>query len=97
MKRLALAPVVALASFLPTYTAVQEAPESGQVRIYYIAADEVDWDYLPGGYDHVLDRPYVDSAFFADADARPVSTKYRKALFREYTQPMSVPSSSAVR
>jgi hephaestin len=57
----------------------------GQTRTYYIAADEVDWDYLPGGRDVVNGRPYVDSAFFANAPPRAVSTVYRKALFREYT------------
>ena len=83
--RLTLAPLVTLVPIVPAYAAVQDAPESGQVRTYYIAADELDWDYLPGGYDHILDRPYADSAFFANAEPRPVSTLYRKALFREYT------------
>jgi hephaestin len=56
-----------------------------RTRIYYIAADEVSWDYVPGGRDEIAGRPYVDSAFFASAKPRAVSTVYRKVLYREYT------------
>jgi manganese oxidase len=56
-----------------------------RTRTYYLAADEVSWDYVPGGRDEIAGRPYVDSAFFASAKARPVSTVYRKVLYREYT------------
>ncbi|MGH7623701.1 MAG: multicopper oxidase domain-containing protein, partial [Gemmatimonadaceae bacterium] len=57
----------------------------GQTRIYYIAADEVMWDYVPGGRDEIAGRPYADSAFFASGPPRPVSTAYKKVLYREYT------------
>ncbi len=56
-----------------------------QTRVYFIAADEVTWDYLPGGRDEIAGKPYADTAFFAKANPRPVSTSYRKALYREYT------------
>ncbi len=56
-----------------------------RTRTYYIAADEVAWDYDPGGRDEIAGRPYADSAFFATAAARPVSTIYQKVLYREYT------------
>jgi FtsP/CotA-like multicopper oxidase with cupredoxin domain len=56
-----------------------------RTRTYYIAADEVTWDYVPGGRDEIAGRPYVDSAFFASAKPRAVSTVYRKVLYREYT------------
>lgn len=56
-----------------------------RTRTYYIAADPVDWDYIPGGRDEIEGRPYVDSAFFANAKPHPVSTVYHKVLYREYT------------
>ena len=57
---------------------------AARTRIYYIAADPVDWNYVPGGRDEVVGRPYVDSAFFANAKPR-ASTVYKKVLYREYT------------
>ena len=56
-----------------------------RTRTYYIAADPVDWNYVPGGRDEIEGRPYADSAFFADAKPQPVSTVYHKVLYREYT------------
>lgn len=63
----------------------RDAVPAPRTRTYYVAADEVSWDYVPGGRDEIAGRPYVDSAFFAKAAARPVSTAYRKVLYREYT------------
>ena len=37
-----------------------------RTRVYYIAADEVPWDYDPGARDEIAGRPYADSAFFAE-------------------------------
>ena len=58
---------------------------AARTRTYYIAADPVDWNYVPGGRDEIEGRPYVDSAFFANAKPRAVSTTYKKVLYREYT------------
>jgi len=58
---------------------------AARTRTYYIAADEVSWNYVPGGRDEIAGVPYVDTAFFAKAKPRPVSTTYKKALYREYT------------
>jgi FtsP/CotA-like multicopper oxidase with cupredoxin domain len=57
----------------------------GRTRRYYVAADEVSWDYVPGGRDEIAGRPYADSAFFAKASPRAVSSAYKKVLYREYT------------
>jgi len=56
-----------------------------QTRTYYIAADPVSWDYVPGGRDEIVGQPYHDTAFFAKGKPRPVSTVYKKVLYREYT------------
>jgi manganese oxidase len=57
----------------------------GRVRTYYIAADPVSWDYLPGGRDEIAGKPLVDTAFVANGPARPFSTSYKKVLYRAYT------------
>ena len=74
-----------LAVFPPAHSRARAASSAGQTRIYYIAADEVMWDYVPGGRDEIAGRPYADSAFFASGPPRPVSTTYKKVLYREYT------------
>ena len=57
----------------------------GRSRIYFIAADTITWDYVPGARDEITGTPYVDTAFFEKAKPRAVSTAYRKVLYREYT------------
>ena len=51
---------------------------------YYIAADEVEWDYAPGG-NMVGDHLDEDAAVFLDNDYNRIGKVYRKALYREYT------------
>lgn len=33
-------------------------PGGGQVRMYYVAADEVEWDYAPTGINHMTGKPF---------------------------------------
>jgi FtsP/CotA-like multicopper oxidase with cupredoxin domain len=56
-----------------------------RTRTYYIAADTVSWDYVPGGRDEIAGKPYADTAFFGGAAPRPVSTVFHKVLYRRYT------------
>ena len=60
---------------------------SGRMRWYFIAADEVDWTYVPARGDQALTGKKDD--FPNDPGARgmldPNASTYRKALFREYT------------
>src|SRR6202165_3922766 len=65
---------------------------TGQTRIYYIAADEVTWNYVPGGVDGITGKPLKAVGVFvgglnpgAKPVEKPVSTSYVKALYREYT------------
>jgi len=84
--RRALTPVLLLLAFARPASIPGHAPAvAGRTRTYYIAADEVTWDYVPGGRDEIAGRAYVDSAFFAKLAPRPVSTTYHKVLYREYT------------
>ncbi|MGH7753475.1 MAG: multicopper oxidase domain-containing protein [Gemmatimonadales bacterium] len=58
---------------------------AGRTRWYYIAADEVAWNYVPGDRDEVHGRAFADTAFLIQGAPRPVATTYRKAVYREYT------------
>ena len=63
-----------------------DSTSSGQTRTYYIAADEVAWNYAPSGIDKISGKPF-------DAMEKPITvhnphrigTTYRKAVYREYT------------
>jgi hephaestin len=56
------------------------------VRTYYIAADEVDWNYLPSGLDAMMGMaPQGYAHVFTAHTPQTIGTIYRKALYREYT------------
>jgi manganese oxidase len=63
------------------------AAHPGRTRVYYVAADEVDWTYIPARADQALtgrkDEFEKDPASVGTLD--PNATTYRKAVFREYT------------
>ena len=79
---------LALASGFARLAATNDGPKeplTGEVRVYYIAADEVNWNYAPAG--NVLAKMLCGGA---DATwlARGTSGQapiFRKAVFREYT------------
>jgi hypothetical protein len=69
-----------------TSAAPQTSP--GRTRIYYIAADDVTLDYVPGGVDVITGQPFKSFGSFQVAGKRidrPVPTAYVKTLYREYT------------
>ena len=69
-----------------------------RTRTYYIAADEVTWDYVPGGRDEIAGRPYADTAFFAKAPAAAGEHGVPEgALPRIHRQHLPAPSSRAPR
>lgn len=60
---------------------------SGNVRTYYVAAEEVDWDYAPSGWDIWLSVPvknYSPRADAGDYNDFSIGTKWRKAVYRGY-------------
>jgi manganese oxidase len=63
------------------------APQpNGTVRTYYIAADEVDWDYLPSGLNGMMGMPPTGYAkIFSQRNVHGLGRVYRKAIYREYT------------
>jgi FtsP/CotA-like multicopper oxidase with cupredoxin domain len=63
-----------------------QASAEGKVRTYYVAADEVEWDYAPGGVDHMTGQPFDKYAsIFIERGPHRIGSKYRKAIYREYT------------
>ena len=64
--------------------ATQTCP--GKTRTYYIAADEVKWDYVPSGKNLITGKPFDDVAnvFMAPGPDR-VGHVYLKSEYREYT------------
>jgi FtsP/CotA-like multicopper oxidase with cupredoxin domain len=58
----------------------------GVTRTYYVAADEVLWDYAPSGLNKITGKPFgdVENVFMQNGPDR-IGRIYRKAVYREYT------------
>jgi hephaestin len=66
--------------------ALAHAAAAGTVHNYYVAADEVDWNYTPLGMDRMMGTPYSAAAkLFTEAGPHRIGSIYRKAIYREYT------------
>ena len=62
------------------------AHAEGQTRTYYVAVDEVDWDYTPLGMDHMMDMPFDKNAkMYVEQGKHQIGRVYRKAVYRQYT------------
>src|SRR6516164_1079159 len=62
------------------------AHATGKTRSYYIAADEVVWDYAPGGINQITGKPFgAEESFWVASGLRQVGKVLKKALYREYT------------
>jgi manganese oxidase len=56
------------------------------VRTYYIAADEIDWDYVPSGIDQMSGEPFdATQRLYTQRSPHRIGAVYRKAVYREYT------------
>jgi len=80
--RISSAVLIALLALLNAQANPQEPhPPQGQAHTYYIAADEVVWDYAPRGR-NLTGIPTPEE----DLEGRsPGDKKYLKAIYREYT------------
>ncbi len=60
--------------------------QKGTTRTYYVAADEVEWDYTPAGRDEAMGMEF-DAVAKSIVDAGPhrIGHIYKKAVYREYT------------
>jgi FtsP/CotA-like multicopper oxidase with cupredoxin domain len=62
------------------------ATQAGKTRVYYVAADEVEWDYAPSGRDEAMGMPFDSIARqFTESGPHQIGRVYKKAIYREYT------------
>jgi len=79
------AAVALLAAGALVWIAARATP-APQTRVYYIAADEVEWDYAPAGRDLISGQPFDSvSRPFTEAGPRRMGRRVVKALYREYS------------
>jgi FtsP/CotA-like multicopper oxidase with cupredoxin domain len=72
--------------FKPPYLQGARAAHRSRVRTYYVAADEVDWDYAPDGRNDAMDRPFDDlEKNYMDRGPHKIGRVYKKAVYHEYT------------
>ena len=71
--------ILTVAVLLCVGGAALASPAMAQTRTYYIAADEVIWNYAPSGMDRISGKP------LPKPPPMFVGYKYKKAIYREYT------------
>src|SRR5579862_3888567 len=58
----------------------------GKIHTYYVAADEVEWDYAPGEINKMMGMKFGGyAATFMQRGPHSIGKVYRKAIYREYT------------
>ncbi len=86
MLHVLMAATIALVAPHTSATPSHDLQLSGRTRLYYIAADEVTWDYAPSGKNLITGKPFTGfQAMFATQGPTQLGSKFRKALYREYT------------
>jgi manganese oxidase len=90
LRRWILRTLALLLAFALTCSFAVAQPEAtahaNRTRTYYIAADEVDWDFAPSGKDMIHDEKYhLQDDPASKGELNPNATAYRKAVFNEYT------------
>ncbi len=83
-----LGALVAVAFVIVLAAAMKYVPQAaaGTTRHYYIAADEVAWDYAPSGINQITGEEFDDEAnVFVQSGRNRIGRVYLKALYREYT------------
>lgn len=67
-------------------TAQTGANPPGKMHIYYVAADEVEWDYAPSGMNKMMGMKFSGYPnVFVEQGPHRIGKVYRKAIYREYT------------
>ena len=65
---------------------LSETNYQGQTRTYYIAADEVKWDFAPTGINQITGKPFDDIAnVYMENGKDRIGKVSLKAIYREYT------------
>ena len=59
---------------------------TGVTHTYYIAADEVVWDYAPSNMNQITGEAFGErEAFWVESGPHRIGKVYKKAIYREYT------------
>lgn len=62
------------------------AAGNGKIRTYFIAADEVVWDYAPARKNQITGQVFDSEAqVFVESGSDRIGSRYQKARYREYT------------
>ena len=62
------------------------AAQTPKVHTYYVAADEVEWNYAPFGMDKMMDMKFMGyPKLLTENGPHRIGTTYLKAIYREYT------------
>ncbi|MEO7683584.1 MAG: multicopper oxidase domain-containing protein [Gemmatimonadaceae bacterium] len=73
-------------SLHPLHRPATKAAAPGKTRHYYIAADEVIWDYAPQAMNLITGRAFDPfQQLFTARGPHQIGSKSKKALYREYT------------
>ena len=55
-------------------------------RLYYVAADEIEWDYAPKHHNLMMNMHLTqDQKLFVKTTSNTIGSKYKKAIYQEYT------------
>jgi FtsP/CotA-like multicopper oxidase with cupredoxin domain len=66
--------------------AAQAAQSQGVTRTYYVAAEDVAWDYAPSGMNRITGGAFEgDAALIMNPSVMALGRLYKKTVFREYT------------
>jgi FtsP/CotA-like multicopper oxidase with cupredoxin domain len=67
-------------------TRLEMAARRGHARVYFIAADQVEWDYAPSGKNLITGQAFgaAESTWMGSAPNR-IGRRYLKSIFHEYT------------
>lgn len=83
---IALGVIPAAGLLAAAWLAVASASDAPTTRTYYIAADEVEWDYAPSGRNAINGLPFNEIENIVMKNGRDrIGRVYLKALYREYT------------
>lgn len=59
---------------------------TAETRTWYIAADDVVWNFAPSGMNQITGKPLgEDEAFWAVRSKYKIGSEYKKSMYREYT------------
>lgn len=69
--------------------AADQPVQSGETRKYYIAADDVEWNYVPSGNNQITGKPIgttdYEKLWMTKSTPTRIGSTFKKAQYREYT------------